>query len=100
MFKKIPYGVKVRVRGNDATGYVAEYCLHYSRFVRFFNTWSIIKYHDPKRYTSTNVFPTLQLAQDAAMEQYNRWIGLYQRQEEEKRVAKAVKKSRTVWEHP
>jgi len=43
MFKKVPYGVKVRVRGNEKNGFIAEYAIHASRFFTLFDTWSVIK---------------------------------------------------------
>ena len=42
MFKKVPYGIKVRVKGNDVTGYRAQLCISYIRFVPFLNIWSDI----------------------------------------------------------
>ena len=99
MFKKVPYGVKVRVRGNEKDGFVAEYALHTTRFTPFLDNWSIIR-----NYPSGNVsfpldtFPTFELAKEAAMTQYDSWIDFYRRAEETKRVAKSQRK--IVWKHP
>lgn len=98
MFKKIPYGVKVRVRGNDETGYVAEYCTHSSRFFPFLDIWTLIKRYQVGK--TSNTFPTFELAQKAAMEQYKSWIDFFQRREEEKKAQKKVKRARIIWKHP
>jgi hypothetical protein len=96
MFKKIPYGVKVRVRGNDEIGYVAEYATHCSRFFPFMDIWSLVK--DYKH--SSDTFKTQEAAQKAAMEQYNSWISYYKRKAEEKKLKNKLANSRTIWEHP
>jgi hypothetical protein len=99
MFEKVPYGVKVRVRGNEKDGFIAEYAIHASRFFTLFDAWSIIKHYPSanSRY-SEDTFPTLELAKEAAMIQYNRWINHFERDEEEKKVAKSQRK--IVWKHP
>jgi hypothetical protein len=99
MFEKVPYGVKVRVRGNEQDGFIAEYALNTDRFLSFLDSWSIIRH-----YPSANAgypkdtFPTLELAKTAAMEQYDSWIDFYKRKEETNRVAKAQRS--VVWKHP
>ena len=98
MFEKIPYGVKVRVRGNEKDGFVAEYALHCTRFTPFFDTWSLISHYTHTPYTKSDTFPTLESAKEAAMKQYDSWISFYKRDEETKRIAKAQRK--VVWKHP
>ena len=97
MFKKIPYGVKVRVRGNEQDGFIAEYALHTTRFLPFMDNWS--QYYPSANLSyPSNTFPTLELAKEAAMKQYDSWIDFYDRWEETKRIAKAQRK--VVWKHP
>ena len=99
MFEKIPYGVKVRVRGNEKVGFIAEYAICTTRFLPFLDNWSIIKNYSSANYKySTNTFPTLESAKEAAMREHYRWIGHFKRDEEEKKVAKAQRK--IVWKHP
>ena len=97
MFKKIPYGVKVRVRGNEQDGFIAEYALNCSRFYPI-NWWSLISHYTHTPYTKQDTFPTFELAKEAAMTQYDSWIKFYERKEEEKRIAKSQRK--VVWKHP
>ena len=102
MFKKVPYGVKVRVRGNEKDGFVAEYALHCSRFLSFFTEfadyWQLISHYTHTPYTKQDTFPTFELAKEAAMRHYDSWIKFYEREEETKRVAKSQRK--VVWKHP
>jgi hypothetical protein len=98
MFEKIPYGVKVRVRGNEKDGFIAEYTLHASRFTPFLADWRLIHRYTYTPYTKNDTFPTLESAKEAAMESYNSWIGFYKREEERKRIAKAQRK--VLWKHP
>jgi hypothetical protein len=95
MFKKIPYGVKVRVRGNDEIGYIAEYAIYCSRFLPFMDDWTVIK-----DYRSSDTFTTQEAAQKAAMAQYNSWISFYKRKDKEKKLKRKLANSRTIWEHP
>jgi len=99
MFEKIPYGVKVRIRGNEKDGFIAEYAICCSRFLPFFDSWNIIR-HYPSANLSypVNTFPTLASAKLAAIERYDGWINHFKREEEEKKVAKAQRK--IVWKHP
>jgi hypothetical protein len=99
MFEKVPYGVKVRVRGNEKDGFVAEYAICTTRFLPFLDNWNIIKnYPSANRAYPSNAFPTLELAKEAAMKQYDSWIDFYERAEETKRIAKSQRK--VVWKHP
>lgn len=99
MFEKVPYGVKVRVRGNEKHGFIAEYAICTTRFLPFLDNWSIIKNYSSANYKySTNTFPTLESAKEAAMREHYRWIGHFKREEETKRVAKSQRK--VVWKHP
>jgi hypothetical protein len=99
MFEKIPYGVKVRVRGNEQDGFIAEYAICCSRFLPFFDSWNIIRHYPSGNYSySTDTFPTLELAKEAAMTKYDNWIVHFKREEETKRIAKAQRK--IVWKHP
>ena len=99
MFEKVPYGVKVRVRGNEQVGFIAEYALYASRFFTLFDNWAVIKhYPSANRAYPSNTFPTLELAKEAAMKQYDSWIDFYNRAEETKRIAKSQRK--VVWKHP
>ncbi len=99
MFKKIPYGVKVRVRGNEKDGFIAEYAINTFRFLPFLDNWSLIKnYSSANPRYSVDTFPTFELAKEAAMREHYRWIGFYKREEETKRIAKSQRK--VVWKHP
>ncbi len=98
MFKKVPYGVKVRVRGNEKDGFIAEYTLHSSRFAAFLHDWRLISRYTHTPFTKHDTFPTLESAKEAAMESYNSWINFYKREEERKRIAKG--QSKVVWKHP
>lgn len=99
MFEKVPYGVKVRVRGNEKVGFIAEYAICTTRFLPFLDNWSIIKnYSSANPRYSTDTFPTLESAKEAAMTQYDRWINHFERDEETKRIAKSQRK--VVWKHP
>lgn len=95
MFKKVLHGVKVRVKGSDATGYIAQYAICCSRF--FPAQWgTIIKFKGGKEI---HTFDTLEEAQGAAMEEYSRWIHYYEEKEARKQKQKDVAKL-TAWEHP
>jgi hypothetical protein len=98
MFKKVPYGVKVRVRGNEQDGFIAEYAICCTRFMPFLDNWGLISHYTHTPYTKQDTFPTFELAKEAAMKQYDSWIGFYKRDEETKRIAKAQRK--VVWKHP
>ena len=99
MFEKIPYGLKVRVRGSEQDGFVAEYAICTYRFLPFMDNWNVIKNYPSANYKySTDTFPTFELAKEAAMIHYDRWIGFYKREEETKRIAKSQRK--VVWKHP
>lgn len=95
MFKKIPYGLKVRVRGNDETGYVAERATYCSRFFPFIDDWTLIR-----GYREGHLFRTVETARNIAMREYNSWISFYERKEEEQRLTKKLKQSRVIWKHP
>jgi hypothetical protein len=97
MFQKIPYGLKVRVRGSEDTGYRADICYGYNRFFPFLNIWT-----DLARYNyglPTVAFKTMDEATEVAMTEYNRAISYYVQKEEKDKQLKKVSK-RTVWEHP
>ena len=98
MFKKIPYGVKVRVRGNEQDGFIAEYTIGCFRFLPFLNNWNIISHYTHSPYIKYDTFPTVDLAKEAAMTKYNSWINFYKQEEETKRVAKSQRT--VVWKHP
>ena len=99
MFKKIPYGVKVRVRGNEKDGFIAEYALHTTRLFPLFESWSVIQnYPSANGRLPSNTFTTFELAKEAAMEQYDSWIRFYERKEETNRISKSQRK--VVWKHP
>jgi hypothetical protein len=99
MFEKVPYGVKVRVRGNEQDGFIAEYALHTSRFFPLFDSWSVIRnYPSANPALPLNTFATFLAAKEAAMREYNSWIDFYKRREETKRITKAQRN--VVWKHP
>ena len=98
MFKKIPYGVKVRVRGNEKDGFIAEYAICTTRFTPFLDNWRLISRYTHTPYTKNDTYPTLASAKEAAMAQYDSWINHYKREEETKRIAKS--QSKVVWKHP
>ena len=98
MFKKIPYGVKVRVRGNEKDGFVAEYAICTTRFTPFLDNWSLISRYTHTPFTRYDTFPTFESAKEAAMAQYDSWINHYKREEETLRLAKS--QSKVIWKHP
>jgi len=98
MFKKVPYGVKVRVRGNEKDGFIAEYAICTTRFTPFLDNWSLISHYTHTPFTRNDTFPTFESAKEAAMESYNSWINFYEREEERKQIAKG--QSKVVWKHP
>ena len=98
MFKKVPYGVKVRVRGNEKDGFIAEYAINTFRFLPFLDNWSLISRYTHTPFTKYDTFPTLESAKKAAMAQYDSWIDFYERAEETKRIAK--RQSKIFWKHP
>lgn len=97
MFKKIPYGVKVRVKGNEETGYVAQYAISCIRFLPFLDIWSNIT---RMKMGGTAVrFDSLEDAQDFAMRKYNSWISYFKAKEAEDRERSKVS-NKIVWKHP
>ena len=98
MFKKVPYGVKVRVRGNEKNGFIAEYAINTFRFLPFLDNWSLISRYTHTPFTKNDTYPTLADAKLAAMAQYDSWINHYKREEETKRIAKS--QSKVIWKHP
>ena len=98
MFEKIPYGVKVRVRGNEQDGFIAEYAIGCFRFLPFINNWNIRSHYTHTPYIRHDTFPTFDLAKEAAMSKYDSWIKFYKQEEETKRVSKAQRK--VLWKHP
>lgn len=97
MFKKVPYGIKVRVKGNDVTGYRAQLCISYSRFIPFLNIWSDISIR--KNGVRQVVFTSLREAQIVALKEYDQWISYSKMREDEDKQTKNVAK-KVVWEHP
>ena len=97
MFKKVPYGIKVRVKGNDVTGYRVQLCISYSRFVPFLNIWSDISIR--KNGVRQVVFTSLAEARVVALKEYDQWISYSKMREDEDKQAKKVAK-KVVWEHP
>jgi len=97
MFEKIPYGVKVRVRGNEKAGFIAEYAICCYRFFPFMDNWNVVRYYGGS-FSSSNTFPTLELAKEAAMSKYDSWIKFYKDDEKTKRLVKEQRN--VVWKHP
>lgn len=89
MFKKVPYGLKVRIRGDHINGYKVEECLHASRFFPFMDYWA----------GSPHVFKTLDDAKKFAKDSYDRWIVYYERKAQEAIRLNKVSKT-IVWEFP
>lgn len=91
-FQSAPYGVKVRVIGDDKSGYDAQYAICCNRF--FPDNWQFS--------IETQVrarFATFKEAQDAAMKEYKSWIKFYDRKNLEK-LAKKNKSNKVVWTYP
>ena len=97
MFKKIPYGVKVRVKGSDETGYVPQIALACYRFLPFFDSWANLYMYT--KLGKKNRFDTIEEAQQIAMKEYNQWIAYYKDKEADYKASKKVSK-RVVWIHP
>lgn len=96
MLKKIPYGIKVRIRGSEETGYKVESCIHYNRFFRFLNYWSGVCSYDTSKGI-TWVFTTLDEAKTVADKEYNNWIKYYTDKEQGVKARKTVG-NKIVWE--
>lgn len=92
IFQSVPHGVKVRVIGDDKSGYDAQYAIHCSRIVP--DTWTLVTESPQQRR-----FATFKEAQDAAMKEYKGWIKFYDRKNLEK-LAKKNKSNKVVWTHP
>lgn len=97
MFKKVPYGVKVRVKGSEKTGYVPQYAICCNRFLPFLDTWTSL-YIVEKGVTKA-CFDTLSEAQEIALARYDEWIAYYKRKEEEDKQRRKVSR-KTAWKHP
>jgi hypothetical protein len=82
---KNSYGIKVRVTGDEVSGYKVQDCINYVPFLPFLNKW----------YTQSAVYFSLTQAQQAAMARYNEWVQFYQKRELKKKQSKVV-----VWEYP
>ena len=91
-FQSAPYGVKVRVIGDDKSGYDAQYAICCSRVIP--DNWTLVTESPQQRR-----FATFQEAKDAAMKEYKSWIKFYERKKLEK-LAKKSKSNRVVWTHP
>mgnify|MGYP000026141105 FL=1 len=98
MFEKVPYGVKVRVRGNEQAGFIAEYVICPYRFLSFMDNWNLISRYTHTPFTKHGTFPTLELAKEAAMTKYDSLINHFRHDEEQKKIAEAQRK--VVWKHP
>lgn len=98
MFKKVPYGVKVRVKGSDETGYIAQYAICCSRFFPTFD-WTSLFVYDNKTKERKTSFATLEEAQELAMAEYDSWMKYYKEKEARKAERKKVSNN-IVWEHP
>ena len=98
MFKKIPYGVKVRVRGNEQDGFIAECAINCSRFFSFADDWNPIRHYTYEPIKLHDTFPTFELAKEAAMIQYNIWFDFYKKIENVKSQHKSQRK--VVWKQP
>ena len=94
--EKVPYGVKVRVKGDDIGGYVAQYALHCSRI--FPASWTSIVAYTSDLDKAQTCFTTFEEAHVAAVEEYNRWIAFYKRNEERKKEVKKVS-NKVVWKN-
>lgn len=97
MFKKVPYGVKVRIKGNSMSGYRVEECIKSIWFAPFFDTWcNMIKYSGGKKI---EVFDNFEDAQEFAQECYDKWIKYYNEKEESAKIEKRIAKT-VAWQIP
>lgn len=97
MFEKIPYGVKVRVKGSDDTGYICQVAICCNRFLPFIDMWTDLVHFE--RGVKITRFETLGEAQDVALAEYNSWIKYYKNKEAEAKERKKAR-NKVVWEHP
>ena len=94
MFEKVPYGVKVRVKGSIDTGYVVEEAICTYRFLPFLDSWvAVSKFSGGKR---TDIFTDYDEAQEFAQVCYDNWMKYYATKEEAKRQRKIVAKSKVL----
>lgn len=96
MFKKIPHGIAVRVRGNDVDGYRIQYTYRRHQILRFMTMWFDHDIYIGGRRLAT--VPTLEIAQEQALNKYNDMIEWADKQLAIKNARKKAKK--IVWEHP
>jgi hypothetical protein len=91
-FQSAPHGVKVRVIGDDKSGYDAQYAICCNRVMP--DNWTLVTESPQQRR-----FTTLQEAKDAALKEHKSWIKFYERKKLDK-LAKKSKSNKVVWVHP
>jgi len=97
-FKEVPYNIAVRVvRIKNMDRYRVQICYDYFQIFRFLNTWSDLSAYSRNGYR-IDYYGSVEEAQFAAMEQYNRLVSNAKADAERKALMKGKKK--VVWEHP
>jgi hypothetical protein len=92
LFQTVPYGVKVRVIGDDKSGYDAQYAICCNAITP--DNWQAVTESPHLRR-----FATFEEAQAAALKEHKSWIKFYERKDLDK-LAKKNKSNRVVWTHP
>lgn len=93
---KHPYGIKVRVRGDDNSGYRIQYTYNNFRFLPFLTMW--FDYEPYINGSRTTVFSHIDNAKKWALSWYDRMIEQAKEEIDRKKKRKNAKK--VVWEHP
>jgi|694.fasta_scaffold12383_9 hypothetical protein len=91
-FQSAPHGVKVRVIGDDKSGYDAQCAICCSRVMP--DNWQLVTESQQQRR-----FATFQEAKAAALKEHKSWINFYERMDLEK-LAKKNKSNKVVWTYP
>lgn len=98
IFEKVPYNVKVRVKGDEQTGYVVQSCISYNRFFPFMNTWRTIGSQGAT--WGEFIFKTLEEAEAVAAKEYKGWMDFYEAREWERQQTKKAMYLKSVVNFP
>ena len=97
MFKKVPYGVKVRIKGNSMSGYRVEECIKSNRFLPFLDVWMhVCFFKDGKKIEAFQYFEEAQAFAEIC---YDKWIKYYNEKEESAKIEKRIAKT-VAWQIP
>ena len=75
---RVPHDLKFRIRGDEATGYIVEYCLHWDSR-RNDQEWTTSRNYE----ADSSLWPTLESAKAEAKRRYADWMQYYETKEKE-----------------